>query len=316
MCILEPIRIVDVPYHSQAHKAQDMLTLTSGRSLKKRRKIILPCLGACPWLVCLFVFSSSAQAETLLLAKEYQQQDVRGWAMSEKLDGVRALWDGKRLLSRNGYAFTPPPAFTRDFPTFSLDGELYSGRGQFEHISAVVRSHKGDWSTLKLHVFDVPSAQGNLYQRLAVLQAWLQAHPQANIVCIPQQEVHNPAQIQDFLQQIEAGGGEGVMLRNPHAGYTPGRSDQLLKLKSRQDAECTVTAHHVGKGKYSGKLGAFSCRNEHGEFRIGSGLSDGERSNPPPVGSVITYRYSGFTATGLPRFPTYLRLRSDPGPAR
>ena len=266
----------------------------------------------CAWLVYLLVFTSTAQAEALLLAQEYLQQDVRGWAMSEKLDGVRAFWNGKQLLSRNGYAFTPSPGFTRDFPPFALDGELYSSRAQFERISAVVRSSKGDWSTLKLHVFDVPHAQGNLYQRLAVLQEWLKAHPQANIVCIAQHEVRNFAQVQAFLRQIEAGGGEGVMLRDLNAGYAAGRSNQLLKLKSHQDAECTVTAHHAGKGKYTGKLGAFTCRNEYGEFRIGSGLSDADRGNPPPVGTVITYRYRGFTAKSLPRFPTYVRVRSDP----
>ena len=270
----------------------------------------------CAWLFCLFTGYSTAQAQDLLLAKEYQKQDVRGWAMSEKLDGVRAFWDGKQLLSRNGYAFTPPPSFTRDFPPFALDGELYSGRGQFEHISSVVRSHRGDWTGLKLHVFDVPQAQGNLYRRLAVLQNWLKAHPQANIVCIAQHKVRDFAQVEAFLRQIEAGGGEGVMLRDPNADYAAGRSNQLLKLKSLQDAECTVTAHLAGKGKYRGKLGALSCRNEHGEFRIGTGFSDADRSKPPPAGTVITYRHRGFTAKGLPRFPSYLRIRSDLVPER
>ena len=264
------------------------------------------------WFVCVLVFAGTARAEDLLLAREYHQQDVRGWAMSEKLDGVRAFWNTRQLLSRNGSAFAPPPDFTLDFPPFAVDGELYSGRGQFEQISAAVRSSRGDWSKLKLHVFDVPEAKGNLYERLAVLQRWLDDHPQARIVCIPQRPVEDVAQVQTFLRQVEAGGGEGVMLRDPDAAYQGGRSDQLLKVKTLHDAECTVTAHHPGKGKYTGRLGAFSCRNEFGEFRIGSGLSDAERSNPPPVGTVITYRYRGFTAKGVPRFPTYVRVRSEP----
>ena len=264
------------------------------------------------WFVCVLVFAGTARAEDLLLAREYHQQDVRGWAMSEKLDGVRAFWNTRQLLSRNGSAFAPPPDFTLDFPPFAVDGELYSGRGQFEQISAAVRSSRGDWSNLKLHVFDVPEAKGNLYERLAVLQRWLDDHPQARIVCIPQRPVQDVAQVQTFLRQVEAGGGEGVMLRDPDAAYQGGRSDQLLKVKTLHDAECTVTAHHPGKGKYTGRLGAFSCRNEYGEFRIGSGLSDAERSDPPPVGTVITYRYRGFTAKGVPRFPTYVRVRSEP----
>ena len=263
-------------------------------------------------LVCLLVCTGVARAEDLLLAREYRQQDVRGWAMSEKLDGVRAFWNTRQLLSRNGSAFAPPPSFARDFPPFAVDGELYSGRGQFEQISAAVRSSRGDLSQLKLHVFDVPQAPGNLYERLAMLQQWLDAHPLARIVCIAQRPVRDFAQVQSFLREVEAGGGEGVMLRDPNAPYLGGRSDQLLKLKSQHDAECTVTTHHPGKGRLAGRLGAFSCRNEFGEFRIGSGLSDAERSHPPPVGTVITYRYRGFTAKGLPRFPTYVRVRSEP----
>ena len=104
------------------------------------------------WFVCLLVCTGTARAEELLLAREYHQQDVRGWAMSEKLDGVRAFWNTRQLLSRNGYAFTPPPAFTRDFPPFAVDGELYSGRGQFEQISAALSNSRGDYSNLVLNV--------------------------------------------------------------------------------------------------------------------------------------------------------------------
>lgn len=285
-----------------------MTNLAFHRCFRRMYRSVLHslCIGFFSLLFC-----ANASAQDLLLAREYQHQDVRGWAMSEKLDGVRAFWNGKELLSRNGHAFTPPPAFLRDFPPFALDGELYSRRAQFEQISAAVRSHQGDWSGLKLHVFDLPHAQGNLYQRLAIAQTWLQTHPQVNIVVIPQHSVQNLAQVQTFLRKIEAHGGEGVMLRDPKAAYQGGRSDQLLKLKSQQDAECTVSTHHVGKGKYSGKLGALSCRNQYGEFRIGSGFSDADRDHPPPIGTVITYRYRGFTAKGLPRFPTYIRIRED-----
>ena len=287
-----------------------MTNLAFHRCFRRMYRSVLHslCIGFFSLLFC-----ANASAQDLLLAREYQHQDVRGWAMSEKLDGVRAFWNGKELLSRNGHAFTPPTAFLRAFPPFPLDGELYSRRGQFEQISGAVRSSRGDWSQIRLHVFDVPHAQGNLYARLAVLQQWLDTHPQANIVPIAQHPVENFAQVQAYLREIEAGGGEGVMLRDPQAAYQGGRSDQLLKLKSEQDGECTVTAHHAGKGKYRGKLGALSCRNEYGEFRIGSGFSDTDRGHPPPIGTVITYRYRGFTARGVPRFPSYVRVyKGDP----
>ena len=201
--------------------------------------------------------------------------------------------------------------FTAQFPPYPLDGELYSGRGQFEQISAAVRSSSGDWRGIRLHVFDVPKAQGNLYQRLAVATQWLKTHPNAPITIIPQTKVRDRQHAMDFLKQIEAQGGEGVMLRQPESRYSGGRSSQLLKLKSQYDDECTVTRHYEGKGRNAGRLGAVGCKNQHGEFRIGSGFKDKERDNPPKIGAVITYRYRGFTQKGTPKFATFVRVRTD-----
>ncbi len=268
------------------------------------KNIILSC-------ALFFTPAAFAAAPDLLLAKEYRAQNISGWAMSEKLDGVRAYWNGKQLVSRQGYPFTPPAGYLDHFPPYPLDGELFSRRGQFEQISAAVRSASGNWHNIKLHVFDVPQASGNLYQRLAVLEKWLQRHPQAPIEIIKQTPAKDNAHAQAFLKQIEAKGGEGVMLRHPEMPYRGGRSDYLLKLKSLHDAECTVTRHYEGKGKYAGKLGALGCKNQHGEFKIGSGLKDSDRANPPAVGSTITYRYRGFTQKGTPRFATFVRVRND-----
>lgn len=264
-----------------------------------------------PIFCVLFSITASAwAAPPLMLAEEYNNQNVQGWAASEKLDGVRAYWDGKKLISRQGYAFTPPPGFTRNFPPYPLDGELYSSRGQFERISAATRSVDGDWGGIKLYVFDLPEAEGNLYQRLAVLEGRLKKYP-ANIVVVKQTPVKNIEEAHAMMEKIVKAGGEGVILRDPQLPYRAGRSSGYLKLKPQQDAECTVTRHYEGKGKYTGKLGAVGCRNELGEFRIGSGFKDAERANPPPVGSVITYRYRGFTQKGKPRFATFLRIRKD-----
>lgn len=91
-----------------------------------------------------------------------------------------------------------PKGFTAQFPPYPLDGELYSGRGQFEQISATVRSVSSDWRGIRLHVFDVPKAQGNLYQRLAVATQWLKTHPNAPITIIPQIKVRDRRHAMDF----------------------------------------------------------------------------------------------------------------------
>lgn len=256
-------------------------------------------------------FISAAFGADLLLAQEYKNQDIAGWAMSEKLNGVRAYWDGRQLVSRQGYAFTPPKGFTAGFPPFPMDGELYSGRGRFEQISATVRSASGNWDDIRLHVFDVPQAQGNLYQRLETASKWLKSHPSARFTVIPQIKVRDKQHALDFLKQVEALGGEGVMLRQPEARFASGRNGQLLKLKSEYDDECTVTRHYEGKGRNVGRLGAVGCKNRYGEFRIGSGFKDKDRDHPPKIGALITYRYRGFTQKGTPKFATFVRVRSD-----
>lgn len=262
-------------------------------------------------LFALLLNTLAYTAPKLLLAEEYRDQNIAGYVMSEKLDGVRAWWDGKQLVSRAGYPFKPPPEFLRDFPPFALDGELYSRRGEFQRISAAVRASHSDWAGITYHVFDVPDAQGNLHQRLASLDTWLKQHPHARIRIIAQIPVQSREHALQYLRDIEQSGGEGIMLRNPALPYQSGRHSQLLKMKSAHDAECTVIAHHLGQGKYQNRLGAITCENDHGRFRIGSGFSDREREHPPAIGSTITYRYRGFTDSGLPRFATYLRPREE-----
>lgn len=245
----------------------------------------------------------------LMLLQNYDKQDVRGWVMSEKLDGVRGYWDGQRLYTRQNQILTPPHYFVRNFPPFAIDGELFSQRDQFEKISSIVRSQKDKgWETLSLHVFDVPYAPGNLFDRLAVLENYLKDHPSPHIKIIPQIPVRNRQHIIDFLHKIERLRGEGVVIRNPEAPYEFGkRSTQILKFKSARDEECTVIEHHRGKGQFENTLGSLTCENHRGRFKIGSGFNLQERTNPPPVGSVITYKYRGLTGTGKPRFATYWR---------
>lgn len=247
----------------------------------------------------------------LMLLKVYHGQPLQGWVMSEKLDGVRGYWTGKALYSRQKRLLTPPPYFTKYFPPFAIDGELFIQRQSFDEVSRIVRS-KGDkgWSKIKLNVFDVPNAQGDLFQRLATLKQYLQKHPNAPIKIIPQIPIQSKTQMMTFFHQVVDNGGEGIVLRNPKLGYLHGRSDQILKFKPLLDDECKVTAYRPGRGKYQGMLGSVICKNQYGTFRIGSGFSDKERQNPPPIGTVITYQYRGFTKKGLPRFATFYRIKS------
>lgn len=252
------------------------------------------------------------KAPDLMLLGQYQNQDLSGWVMSEKLDGVRGFWDGSQLISRQGNPLAPPDYFIEDFPPFAIDGELFSERGKFEEIAATVRSAspKG-WYKLKLYVFDVPNAEGDLFTRLDKLRQYLRERPTPYIEIIEQIPIESRSHLDQFFQHIQQQGGEGVVVRNPNSPYIHGRSAQILKLKAVFDEECRVVAHHQGRGKNANRLGAITCENQRGRFRIGSGFSDKERENPPQIGTLITYKYRGLTQSGKPRFATFYRIRAD-----
>ena len=258
----------------------------------------------------------TAAAELMLPQVYAGQVRVSGWLMSEKLDGVRGAWDGRQLLSKNGRVLNPPAEFIRDLPPFPLEGELWGGRGNFEQTVSIVNTqhpHDG-WLQLRFAIFDVPQAPGGFTRRLAQAGDWFAAHPSAYAFIIPQVPVRDQAHLEEELQRIEALGGEGLIVRKPDALYAAGRNPEILKVKNYQDAEATVVEHLPGKGRNAGRLGSLLVELEDGtQFRIGSGFSDAERESPPPAGAVVTFKFYGKYQSGIPKFPSYIRIRRDLG---
>lgn len=256
----------------------------------------------------LIPFILFAQKPQLLLLKAYNDENVTGWYMSEKLDGIRAYWDGKQLLSRNGHTIYAPKYFTKDLPSFELDGELWSKRGEFEYISSVVRDKNPSegWKDITYNIFEVPNTQGNLIQRLLHVKPFESRY--LNI--IKQIKIKDALHVKKFYKKVLSEGGEGIVVRDGEASYINKRTSKALKIKPFKDAECRVKAYQKGKGKYLNQMGALVCELKGGKnIKIGSGFSNQERKNPPPIGSLITFKYQGFTKNGVPRFPVYLRER-------
>lgn len=238
-----------------------------------------------------------------------------GHLVSEKYDGVRALWDGRQLRFRSGLPVAAPVGFLRRLPPVPLDGELWLGRGRFEALSGLVRRHNAtdtDWQDLRYMVFDMPWAQGGFAARHALLQGLLQQHGDAAILAVDQTTEPDRAALLHRLDAVVQAGGEGLVLRRTDAPYAAGRSAAMLKLKPLQDAEAVVVSHLPGQGRLAGRLGALRVRDDAGRtFQIGSGFSDAQRAAPPAPGQRITYAYRGRTESGLPRFASFLRERPD-----
>ena len=259
-----------------------------------------------------------AEAKTgppLLLAESWDNaQDLAGWWMSEKLDGVRAYWDGTRLISRLGNTFHAPDWFLEGFPESPLDGELWIGRKKFQRTVGIVRrqDRSDHWKEVSYLVFDAPAFDGPFEARLA----FVRDHVGSRRPPYLRPHEHSPCEgvehLRAELARVEALGGEGLMLRRPASIYEVGRSITLLKVKSFLDAEARVLAHQPGAGRHKGRLGALLVELADGtKFSVGTGFSDAQRERPPAVGALIAFRYQELTEGGVPRFPSFLGVRHD-----
>ena len=256
--------------------------------------------------------ASVGEPPPLMLAREAPDDvDPAGFLVSEKLDGVRAVWDGGRLRFRSGRPVPAPAWFVARLPDEPLDGELWLGRGRFEALSGLVRRAEPDdagWRSLRYACFDQPGLPGAFAARAARLAAL--ARESGAFEAVEQRRVGSAAELRRWLREVVDGGGEGLVLHHAESAWRPGRSGALLKLKPAHDAEAVVVGHLGGRGRLDGMLGALRVRRADGaEFLIGTGFSDAQRAAPPALGSVVSYTHRGTTAGGLPRFASFVRVR-------
>ena len=251
----------------------------------------------------------------LLLAESWDNAaDLSDWWMSEKLDGVRAYWDGKQFLSRQGNLYHAPAWFIEGLPAVPLDGELWIGRKKFQRtVSIVRRQDQNDlWNEVRFLIFDAPAASGGFEERHAFLKDTLAranskfAQSHEHVRC------NSLEHLRTELARVEALSGEVLMLRQPGSKYVAGRSATLLKVKTFHDADALVVGHQAGAGRHKGRMGALLVRLPNGtDFAVGTGFSDRERDNPPAIGATVTFRYQELSEGGVPRFPSYVGVRID-----
>jgi DNA ligase-1 len=280
-----------------------------------RRRSLLLVAAVLPWLPGR-LWATAASPPALMQARVYRPGiDLSPFWLSEKFDGVRGHWDGQRLLTRGGHVVHAPTWFTKGWPLEPMDGELWAGRGGFETALSTVRQQQPDeqaWRNIRFMVFDLPGHPGVFSERIAAYTARVQTLNQPWVQAVAQERVASHAELLRRLDRVVRAGGEGLMLHRGDALYRAERSEALLKVKTHEDAEARVVAHLPGQGKYAGLMGALLVEGADGRrFRIGSGFSDAQRREPPALGSWITYRFRGLHDSGLPRFATFLRVRSD-----
>jgi DNA ligase-1 len=257
----------------------------------------------------------------LMLANLYHPGVVLAdYWVSEKYDGVRGFWDGEKLLTRGGLSIKAPTWFTANWPATPIDGELWAGRGQFQKALSTVRQQTPDdaaWRGISFMVFDLPAESGTFTERLSTLNSLVGKLAVPWVQAVAQSKIASHAALQSQLKHITQAGAEGLMLHRGSSLYKGVRNDDLLKVKTHDDAEAKVVAHVPGNGKFAGQLGALLVKmpatdgRKAKRFKLGTGFSDAQRQNPPVVGSQVSYRYRGLSDSGIPRFATFIRLRED-----
>ena len=262
-----------------------------------------------------------SDAVEVQLAKVYEAQDVQEYLVSEKFDGVRAIWRNRTLMTRQGNMINAPAWFTEQLPDMWLDGELWIARNTFEEVASIVSKFtpvSNEWKRVKYMVFDAPNFEDKFTIRSKHYTAVVKALNLSHVLPVEQLTLATNHQLTQLLMDITQNGAEGLMLHRANGNFQSGRSNNILKLKPYMDSEALVLAHIKGKGKYSDLLGSLLVQGEdkYGNkvtFKIGTGFSDSERKAPPAIGSTITFTFHGYTKNGVPRFASFLRMATIQG---
>lgn len=245
-------------------------------------------------------------------------ENIESYAISEKFDGVRGIWDGKEMFSKNGKKLAIPPCFAEKLAILELkdgefvEGELWADYGKFAEVSSLARRKNptcAEFESVKYLIFNAQlNESSDFLANLSKIQSILESHKTPQIRTITQHKFSSSKELQDFFDAVVAKGGEGVILRDSHTAF---------KLKAQHDAECKIIDYTRGKGRLSGKVGAIVCESLADKnagikngiiFRIGSGLSDEMRTNPPKIGTIITYKFSSVSKNGVPLHTRFWRV--------
>ncbi|MCP4970117.1 MAG: DNA ligase [Arcobacter sp.] len=261
-------------------------------------------------LLFIYVFSFAIEVQK---PKTYKgDENISTWVMSEKLDGIRAVWTGKELVSKKGNKIYAPKWFTVNFPNFKLDGELWTKRDDFENIQNIVMDKKPSikWNKITYNIFEVPNSKGDFFKRLEKAKIYFKKNDTRYVKIIDQIKIKDKNHLDNFLENIVLKKGEGVIIKDPFKSYHTGRSPHILKVKKVYDMEGSVIAINISKK--TNKLKSLTLKLKNGVvFNLGGGFSKKQRDKSFKKGDIVTFKYYGFTKYGKPKFASFLRLRKE-----
>ncbi|WP_072681754.1 DNA ligase [Arcobacter sp. LA11] len=264
------------------------------------------------FIILFFIYAYSFSIEVQKPKVYNGDENIAEWVMSEKLDGIRGYWTGKKFLTRKGKRIYAPKWFIKGLPNFELDGELWTKRDDFENIQNIImdKTPSKDWEKITYNIFEVPNTKGNFFERLDKVKSWFKKYPNTHINIIEQVKIKDKEHLHNFLNEIISKKGEGIIVKDPKEPYHTGRSSHVLKVKKAQDMEGKVIGINISKK--TSVLKSLVIKLKNGIiFNLGTGFTKEQRKDPPKIGEVITFKYFGLTKKGKPKFASFLHIRKD-----
>lgn len=283
-----------------------------------------------------------------IVIRKYNNQPPIGWFASEKWDGIRAIWDGEKFVSR-GSGRTKPKVFSyvpEDFikylpKDYALDGEIWVSRNNFNKVSAISNLIPGGKYSKKeideiwlgsnpvvYKVYDIPSLDSipfkDRYLKLIdIVNSIKIKYPNAPISVTEQIVIKSEEHLDEIYSKLTSKGAEGVIIKDPESIYETKRSKHMLKYKIHKDAEGVVIGHQEGTGRLRGTLGSLEIEvlGSNGKRTgiktfVGTGFNDTERTLDKsnkyyiPVGTIISFKYMEMTKESV-RHPVFRGIRTD-----
>eukprot|EP01127_Copromyxa_protea_P014851 TRINITY_DN4197_c0_g1_i1.p1 TRINITY_DN4197_c0_g1~~TRINITY_DN4197_c0_g1_i1.p1 ORF type:complete len:722 (+),score=134.76 TRINITY_DN4197_c0_g1_i1:213-2168(+) len=238
------------------------------------------------------------------------EQDPTDWLVSEKLDGVRAFWDGTHLYSRRGKIIPAPEEFIELLPRgVTLEGELWLGYESFNTLISILKLNDTTrvselWEDIKFCIFDAPRHPGHYLERLSFARDAISGCDESRINTIVVEKCLGFDHLNKILSDVTDRKGEGLMLYHPQSTYTSGRTSLLLKVKAYSEDD--VKFIKCNPNSYT-----FICEQRDGTPCIVK-CSGFDYENAPPTGTVLTVKYSGVHKKSQKmKYPFLLKIRPD-----
>lgn len=259
--------------------------------------------------------------------------------VQEKLDGVFVIAyvdkeENCSFYSRTGEEYVSMGHLKEDFVKLAKNTglsfflfEAYNPNYPQSVISGWCRDTKATHDKLWAYIHDVftyeeflgeqkPSPYEKRFNRL-----YCTGGSYFYLFLMPDRFIGNIEDLLDYKEEVEAKGGEGVIIRDPDScDYYPGkRKDNLIKWKKTLTFDLRVVgvSNGKGKGKYRNICGRLICQDSAGkEIHVGSGLTDEQRKtwweDPSLIlGKIVEVEAMCLSTKGILREPRFKGIRHD-----